>query len=146
MGTVHSNSPKECLTRLETLALMNDTEVPVSAIRAQVASAIHIVIQLSRYADGSRRTSFISECYGMDLRGNYLTRDIFMFEQTGKAKDGTILGEMLPTGNIPSFMREIEVNHLPFSRDILIGGRTAKTARKDSHKEEDEGEGEGEAA
>ena len=123
MGTVHSNSPKECLTRLETLALMNDVEVPVSAIRAQVASAINIVIQLSRLSDGSRKTTHITECTGMDLNGNYTVNPIFLFTQSGRKEDGTVLGSIEPTGNLPSFMREIEVNHLPFSRDILLRGK-----------------------
>jgi Flp pilus assembly CpaF family ATPase len=73
MGTVHSNNPKECLTRLETLALMTDSDVPVQAVRAQVAAAINIVVQLSRIADGSRKLTHISEGLGMDLRGNYIT-------------------------------------------------------------------------
>ncbi len=119
MGTVHSNSPKECLTRLETLALMNDTEVPVSAIRAQVASAIHIVIQLNRLSDGQRKTTAITECTGMDLNGTYQTNPIFLFEQSGRTPEGKVLGSLKPTGNLPTFMREIEVNHLPFDRQIL---------------------------
>lgn len=119
MGTVHSNNPKECLTRLETLALMNDSEMPVQAVRAQVASAIQIVIQLSRIADGSRKITHISEGLGMDIRGNYMTNDIFLFEQTGRAADGKIQGSLNPTGNLPSFMREIEVNHLPYPREMF---------------------------
>lgn len=119
MGTVHSNNPRECLTRLETLALMNESEVPVQAVRAQVASAIQIVIQLSRMQDGSRKVTHISEGLGMDLQGNYQVNDIYLFEQTGRDKDGKILGEQKPTGNLPSFMREIEVNHLPLTRDML---------------------------
>jgi len=126
MGTVHSNNPKECLTRLETLALMSDTEVPVQAIRAQVASAINIVIQLSRMQDGSRKVTHISEGIGMDLQGNYRTNDIYLFEQTGRDKDGKVLGDIVPTGNIPTFMREIEVNHLPFTKEML----TRKTPGK----------------
>lgn len=123
MGTVHSNSPKECLTRLETLALMNDVEVPVSAIRAQVASAINIVIQLSRLSDGARKTTHVTECTGMDLNGNYTVNPIFLFSQSGREEDGTVLGSIEPTGNLPSFMREIEVNHLPFGREILLRGK-----------------------
>lgn len=119
MGTVHSNNPKECLTRLETLCLMGDTEVPVQAIRAQVASAINIVIQLNRLQDGSRKVTYISEGLGMDLQGNYQVQDIYRFEQTGRDKDGKIQGEIRATGNIPSFMNEIEVNRLPFSKDLL---------------------------
>lgn len=119
MGTVHSNNPRECLTRLETLALMNESEMPVAAIRSQVASAINIVIQLSRIADGSRKTTYISEGLGMDIHGNYLTNDIFVFEQTGRNRDGKIEGSLNSTGNLPSFMREIEVNHLPYPRELF---------------------------
>ncbi len=119
MGTVHSNNPRECLTRLETLALMNGGDVPVQAIRAQVAAAINIVIQLSRIADGSRKVTHISEGIGMDLQGNYITNDVYLFEQTGRDKEGKIIGAMNPTGNLPSFMREIEVNHLPFPKEMF---------------------------
>jgi pilus assembly protein CpaF len=120
MGTVHSNNPKECLTRLETLALMTDSEVPVQAVRAQVAAAINVVIQLSRIADGSRKVTHISEGLGMDLQGNYRTNDIYLFEQTGRSPEGKILGSLNPTGNLPSFMREIEVNHLPFPKEMFL--------------------------
>jgi pilus assembly protein CpaF len=119
MGTVHSNNPKECLTRLETLALMTDAEVPVQAIRAQVAAAINIMVQLSRLSDGSRKITHISEGLGMDLQGNYLTNDIYLFEQTGRTPTGKIIGALNPTGNLPSFMREIEVNHLPFPKEMF---------------------------
>lgn len=119
MGTVHSNNPKECLTRLETLSLMTDSEVPVQAVRAQVAAAIQIVIQLSRMQDGSRKVTHISEGLGMDINGNYQVNDIYLFEQTGRDKDGKILGEQKATGNLPSFMREIEVNHLPMTREMF---------------------------
>ena len=120
MGTVHANNPRECLTRLETLALMTDSEVPVQAVRAQVAAAINIVIQLSRIADGSRKITHISEGLGMDLQGNYRTNDIYLFEQTGRDANGKVLGALLPTGNLPSFMREIEVNHLPFPKEMFM--------------------------
>jgi pilus assembly protein CpaF len=127
MGTVHSNNPKECLTRLETLALMTDSDVPVQAVRAQVAAAIQIVIQLSRMQDGSRKITHISEGLGMDLQGNYRVNDIYLFEQTGRDKDGKILGEQKPVGNLPSFMREIEVNYLPFTREMLTKNTTGKS-------------------
>lgn len=119
MGTVHSNNPKECLTRLETLALMTDAEVPVQAIRAQVAAAIQIMVQLSRLSDGSRKITHISEGLGMDLQGNYITNDIYLFDQTGRTSTGKIIGALNPTGNLPSFMREIEVNHLPFGKEMF---------------------------
>jgi len=126
MGTVHSNNPRECLTRLETLALMNDTEVPVQAIRAQVAAAINIVVQLSRLQDGSRKVTYISEGLGMDIRGNYVTNDIYRFEQSGRGTDGKILGALNAVGNLPSFLREIEVNQLPFPRELFRNKATGK--------------------
>lgn len=129
MGTVHSNNPKECLTRLETLALMTEAEVPVQAVRAQVAAAIQIVVQLSRMADGSRKMTHISEGLGMDLQGNYKTNDIYLFEQTGKDKDGRVIGVMNPTGNLPTFMREIEVNHLPFPKEMFSKKLTPEQAK-----------------
>ncbi len=119
MGTVHSNNPRESLTRLETLCMMTEAEVPVQAIRAQVASAVNLVIQLSRIADGSRKVTHISEGIGMDLQGNYQVNDLFLFEQTGRAADGKIIGTLNPTGNLPSFMKEIEVNHLPFPKELF---------------------------
>lgn len=119
MGTVHSNNPKESLTRLETLALMTDSEVPVQAVRAQVAAAIQIVIQLSRLQDGSRKVTHITECLGMDIHGNYQTNDLYLFEQWGRDKDGKVLGLLNPTGNLPTFQREIEVNQLPFPKEMF---------------------------
>jgi pilus assembly protein CpaF len=128
MGTVHSNNPKECLTRLETLALMTDAEVPVQAVRAQVAAAINIVVQLSRMSDGSRKVTHISEGLGMDVNSNYQVNDIYVFEQTGRDKDGRVLGVLNPTGNLPSFMREIEVNHLPFPKEMFSKRMTVEQA------------------
>lgn len=128
MGTVHSNNPKECLTRLETLALMTESEVPVQAVRAQVASAIQIVIQLSRLQDGSRKVTHISECLGMDLQGNYQTNDIYLFEQWGRDKDGKVLGALNPTGNLPTFIREMEVNQLPFPKELFSKKQSPTTS------------------
>jgi pilus assembly protein CpaF len=98
---------------------MTDSEVPVQAVRAQVSSAIQVVLQLSRLQDGSRKVTHISECLGMDLHGNYQTNDIYLFEQWGRDKDGKVLGILNPTGNLPSFIREIEVNQLPFPKEMF---------------------------
>jgi len=133
MGTVHSNNPKECLTRIETLALMTDSEVPIQAVRAQVASAINMVVQLSRMQDGSRKVTHISEGLGIDIHGNYQTQDIYLFQQTGRDKDGKVLGTLNPTGKIPSFMHEIEVNHLPFPKEMFTKGSTGGSGSSSSN-------------
>ena len=70
--------------------------------------------------DGSRKVTHISEGLGMDLNGNYQVQDIYLFEQTGRDKDGKVLGSLNPTGNIPSFMKEIEVNQLPFPKEMFL--------------------------
>jgi pilus assembly protein CpaF len=86
-------------------------------------------VQLSRQQDGSRKITHISEGLGMDLQGNYLTQDIYLFEQTGRDKDGKVLGELRPTGKIPTFMREIEVNHLPFTKEMLAPKKLVSEAK-----------------
>jgi len=118
MGTTHANTPYDALVRLETLAMMGDTQVPPSAIRRQIASAVHIVAQIKRFNDGTRKVTHISEILPeVDDQGRYALRDIFIFVQRGKSADGKILGEFVPTGYIPTFMEEIEVNRLPFPRE-----------------------------
>jgi pilus assembly protein CpaF len=118
MGTTHANTPYDGLVRLETLAMMGDTQVPVAAIRRQIASAIHLVVQIKRLHDGSRKVTHISEVIPeIDEAGRYKIQDIYKFVQRGKTAEGKIVGEMIPTGYLPSFMGEIEMNRLPFTRD-----------------------------
>ena len=120
MGTVHSNSPYDCLVRLETLSMMGDTQVPVGAIRRQIASAVHLVVQSKRLMDGSRKITHISEVVPeVDEHGRYQIRDIFKFVARSKAQDGKIIGEMIATGYVPSFVDEIELNRIPFPREIF---------------------------
>ncbi len=118
MGTTHANTPYDGLVRLETLAMMGDTQVPPSAIRRQICAAIHLVIQIKRMNDGTRKVSHISEVTPeINEFGKYIIRDIFQFIQRGMTGDGKVVGELVPTGEIPSFMEEIEVNRLPYGRE-----------------------------
>ena len=118
MGTTHANTPYDALVRLETLAMMGDSNVPVAAIRRQIAGAIHVVVQIKRMSDGSRKVTNIAEVIPeVDEHGKYMIRDIFKFVQRGKTPEGKIIGEFIPTGYIPSFMDEIEVNQLPYPRE-----------------------------
>ncbi len=118
MGTTHANSPVEALVRLETLVMMGATNVPVAAIRRQICGAVHIVVQIKRMHDGSRKVTNIAEVVpDLDEKDRYQTRDIYRFVQRGKTPDGHIVGEMIPTGYIPSFYHEIEMNRLPFPKE-----------------------------
>ncbi|MCK5689231.1 Flp pilus assembly complex ATPase component TadA, partial [Myxococcota bacterium] len=107
LTTVHANAPRDALARLETMVLMSGMELPVRAIRDQIASAIDIVVQQSRFPDGSRRITHISEITGME--GDVISmQDIFIFAQEGYSKDGKIKGQHQPTGFIPRFYEDLK--------------------------------------
>ncbi len=113
MTTLHSNSPRDTLSRLETMTMMAGMELPVRAIREQISSAIDVVVHQERMRDGSRKITNITEVSGME--GDVITTtDIFSFEQTG-VEDGKVLGRLRPTGLRPKFMDKIEASgiHLP---------------------------------
>jgi pilus assembly protein CpaF len=106
MTTVHASTPRDAAVRLETLSLMSDVSLPVYVARAQVASAMHLVVQIARFADGSRKTTHITEGLGLDADNNYQFRDIYKFEQQGIGIDGKLSGTLTPTGYVPSFSSE----------------------------------------
>ena len=113
MTTLHSNSPRDTLSRLETMTLMAGMELPVRAVREQIASALNLVIHQERMRDGSRRVTNITEVSGME--GDVITTtDIFIFEQTG-FENGKVLGRLRPSGLRPKFMDKLESAgiHLP---------------------------------
>jgi len=113
MTTAHSNSPRDTLSRLETMTLMAGMELPVRAIREQVSSAVHLICHQERMRDGTRKVTFITEVSGME--GDIITTtDLFIFEQTG-VENGKIVGRLRPTGLRPKFMDRIEQAgiHLP---------------------------------
>ena len=113
MTTAHANSPRDTLSRMETMVLMAGMDLPMRAIREQIASAIDLIIQQARFRDGSRKVVNITEVAGME--GEIITMtDIYVYEQTG-IEQGRIIGRLRPTGLRPKFMEKIEVAgiHLP---------------------------------
>ncbi len=113
MTTLHSNSPRDTLSRLETMVLMAGMELPLRAIREQIASAIHLIVHQSRMKDGSRKVVNIAEVQGME--GDVIVmQDIFVFEQTG-VENGRVVGRLRPTGIRPRFIESFELAniHLP---------------------------------
>ena len=100
LTTVHANSPRDALYRLDTMVAMANLNLPARAIRQQIASAIHFIVQVTRVSDGSRRIAAISEITGME--GDIITiQDIFVFERTGLRNDGKVLGRFRATGIRP---------------------------------------------
>jgi pilus assembly protein CpaF len=113
MSTGHANSPRDMLSRLETMVLMAGVDLPLRAIREQVASAVDLIVQQSRLKDGTRRIVNITEVQGME--GDMIVmQDVFVFEQTGFV-DGKIQGRLKPTGIRPKFVEKFEAMgiHLP---------------------------------
>jgi pilus assembly protein CpaF len=109
LTTTHANSPAEALARLETLALMANVALPSRAIREQLANSIHLIVQQTRLGDGSRRVTAVSEVSGIDGHGNLRLRPLFEFLRTGTGPGGSVLGDYVPTGYLPSFLQEFLV-------------------------------------
>jgi pilus assembly protein CpaF len=106
LTTIHSNNARDCLARMETLVLMAGMDLPVRAIRQQVASAINLIVQLSRLKDGSRRVTSVTEVIGME--GETITmQDIFVFKSLGADENGRIIGEFVPTGIRPQIINRL---------------------------------------
>jgi pilus assembly protein CpaF len=115
MTTAHSNSPRDTLSRIETMTMMAGMDLPTRAIREQIASALELVCHLERMRDGTRKVTHITEIQGME--GDVITMtDLFVFEQTG-LENGKVIGRLRPTGLRPKFMEKIEQSgiHLPAS-------------------------------
>ena len=106
LTTVHANSPRDVISRLETMVLMSGMELPSRAIREQIASAVDIIIHESRLSDGSRKVTAITEVTG--LEGNQIVmQDIVAFKQSGVGTDGKIIGEFKPTGAMPTWFDQL---------------------------------------
>jgi pilus assembly protein CpaF len=118
MTTIHANNPREALSRLETMVLMAGLDLPVRAIRDQVASAIDVIVQLSRMRDGSRKVTHVTEVQGME--GDVIVlQDIFLFEQTG-FQDDKVLGRLRPTGIRPKFYEKFEIAGVRLPADVFV--------------------------
>src|SRR5712692_6746198 len=117
LTTIHANAPRDCLARLETLVLMAGVDLPVRAIRQQVAGAINLVCQLSRLRDGSRKVTAITEIVGME-QDVITTQDIFILEQKGATAEGKVIAEFKPTGLRPKILDRIFAQGIPLPKEI----------------------------
>jgi pilus assembly protein CpaF len=121
LSTVHANSPRDALSRVENMVLMANLDLPDRAIREQMSSALDLIIQLQRFADGVRRVTHITECTGME--GQIVTlQDLFRFHQTSVDPDGRIIGTMAPTGIRPSFAERFDAEGASLPDGIFVTG------------------------
>ena len=121
MTTIHANTARDALSRLEQMVVIMGGEIPISAVRRQVASGLEIVLQLSRLADGKRRIMSISEITGME--GEVITmQDIFVFKQRGRAENGDVIGEFVATGIRPKCAERLLESGVNISSDAFMAG------------------------
>jgi pilus assembly protein CpaF len=108
MTTLHANTPRDALSRLETLVLMSGMDLPIRVIREQIASAVQLIIQQSRLRDGSRKVTYITEIQGMEEQ-NIVLQDIFMFVEEGEDEKGKVIGNLKSTGLRPKFEQKLKL-------------------------------------
>ena len=130
LTTAHANSPRDALARLETMVLMSGFELPVRAIREQIASAIDLIIQQSRIRDGSRKITYITEVQHME--GNTITtQDLFNYVQTGFDENGKSIGHFASTGLKPSFLDKFALAGVELPMDFFEGDDGSATFHPD---------------
>lgn len=119
LSTAHANTPRDVLSRLETMVLMAGTELPVRAIREQISSALQLIVQQSRLRDGSRKVTYVTEVQRME--GDIIVlQDLFRFEQRGIDAQGKVIGELKATGLRPLFLEDLECQGIPIPRDLFF--------------------------
>src|SRR5574341_292513 len=119
LTTLHANTPRDALSRLETMVLMSGMDLPLKVVRQQISSAVDLIIQQTRLKDGSRKVTAITEVVGMEGDTVVMT-DIFKFEQTGIGENGKILGELKPTGIRPIFGPRLEAAGFKLGAEIFM--------------------------
>ena len=122
LTTVHANSPRDVISRLETMVLMSGMELPSRAIREQIASAIDIVVHESRMSDGSRKVVCVSEVVGLEGQ-QIVMQDIFEFVQSGLDERGKVIGKFMPTGAVPTFYENLRSRGLHIDPSVFDPAR-----------------------
>ena len=116
--TIHANNPRDALARIETMALMANLSLPEKALRNQIASAIHIIVQVSRMSDGTRRVTHVTELTGTN--GDIISlQDVFLFEKQGLGPEGKVLGRFYSTGIVPKFSEKLQNAGIPLPVNLL---------------------------
>jgi pilus assembly protein CpaF len=118
MATIHANTPRDALTRMEAMCMMSSAELPIWAVREMIASAVHMIVQLTRFSDGVRRITWVTELTGRD--GNtILTNDLFRYVQTGVDDDGKSIGIFTGCGKPPKFYKEFKLGGIDMPLELF---------------------------
>ncbi len=133
LTTLHANTPRDALSRLETMTLMSGMDLPLKVIREQIASAVDLIVQQSRMKDGSRKVTAVTEVAGME-GDTVVLSDIFKFEQTGVSQDGRVLGDLKPTGIRPLFSTRLEAAGFKLGPEVFGANIAEMLAANRRHK------------
>jgi pilus assembly protein CpaF len=129
LSTLHATYPRDTVSRLETMAMMSDIEMPLSALRVQLASAVNVICQVSRLQDGSRKITHITEVLGYDAQsGNYQLQDLFTRDYEGFDEKGMIQSTIRPSGVLPRFLPQLHEHGLDLPRSMHDAARRAGRA------------------
>ncbi|HNY12030.1 MAG TPA: CpaF family protein [Candidatus Wallbacteria bacterium] len=122
LTTGHANTPRDMIARLETMVMMSGMDLPVKAIREQIAGAVNVIVQQSRLKDGSRKVTAVTEVQGMEGE-TVVLQDVFVFEQHGIDEKGKIVGRLKPTGIRPKFMTKFEEQGIKLPADLFVDSK-----------------------
>jgi pilus assembly protein CpaF len=129
LTTVHANTPRDAISRIETLVLMAGMDLPLKVVRQQVSSAVDLIVQQTRLKDGQRKVTAVTEVAGME--GDIIVlSDIFKFVQTGVTTDGKVLGEVGATGIRPNFTPRLEAAGFKLGADVFRPSAALNAARR----------------
>ncbi len=118
LATIHANTPRDSLTRLEAMCMMASADLPIWAIREMISSAVNLIVQLSRFSDGSRKVTYITEICGQK-DGIIQSKDLFRYTQTGVDENGKVQGNFAPTGDLPTFFAEFKAKGINVPAEIF---------------------------
>ena len=121
LTTIHANTPRDGLSRLEAMCLQTGVDLPVRVIREMISSAVNMIVQLSRFSDGSRKVTYITEMHGIK-DGEILSTDLFRYVQTGVDENGKVQGVFAPTGSLPTFYDEFAAKGWPVDSEVFTKG------------------------
>jgi pilus assembly protein CpaF len=132
MGTLHATHPKDTLTRLETMCMMSDVDMPLAAMRQQIGSGVQLVVQVSRLQDGSRKVTHITEVMGFDLESQrYLLQDLFVRDYRGFDERNRIVSDLVPTGTLPTFLNQLHEHGVNLPDPVLAMAESVQGNRSE---------------
>jgi pilus assembly protein CpaF len=135
MGTLHATYPRDTLTRMETMAMMSDVEMPLAAMRTQIGSGIQIIVQVARLQDGSRKVTHVTEVLGFDIaKQAYMIQDLYVRRYSGTDHDNRIQSRLVPTGVLPSCKAQLDEHGVTLPPEMI---RCAAAAPRGTKKEAD---------